>query len=87
MINNLFGTLSPSGSSNYRPPAPFLYEVAGRVKNCHFGDDYYDLNSVLLGLLFAQVIVDLRHLFLDGEHLACDYSRSFEFHGVDVFKG
>ena len=44
-----------------------------------------DLNSVLLGLLFAQVIVDLRHLSLDGEHLACDYSRSFEFHGVDVF--
>ena len=23
---------------NYRPFAPFLYEVASHVKNCHFGD-------------------------------------------------
>ena len=27
-IINLFGILSPWGSSNYRPSAPFLYEVA-----------------------------------------------------------
>ena len=26
---------------NYRPSAPFLYEVASHVKNCHFGDYYY----------------------------------------------
>ena len=38
---NLFGILSPWGSSNYRPSAPFLYEVASHVKNCHFGDYYY----------------------------------------------
>ena len=38
VIQNLFGILSPWGSSNYRPPAPFLYEVASHVKNCHFGD-------------------------------------------------
>ena len=38
-ILNLFGILS--GSSNYRPSAPFLYEVASHVKNCHFGDYYY----------------------------------------------
>ena len=30
--------LSSWGSSNYRPFAPFLYEVASHVKNCHFGD-------------------------------------------------
>ena len=35
------GTLSAWGSSNYRPSAPFLYEVASHVKNCHFGDYYY----------------------------------------------
>ena len=35
-ILNLFGILSPCGSSNYRPSAPFLYEVASHVKNCHF---------------------------------------------------
>ena len=29
------------GSSNYRPSAPFLYEVASHVKNCHFGNYYY----------------------------------------------
>ena len=40
-ILNLFGTLSPWGSGNYRPSAPFLYEVASHVKNCHFGDYYY----------------------------------------------
>ena len=40
-ILNLFGILSPWGSSNYRPFAPFLYEVASHVKNCHFGDSYY----------------------------------------------
>ena len=33
--------LSSWGSSNYRPSAPFLYEVASHVKNCHFGDYYY----------------------------------------------
>ena len=33
---NSFGILSPWGSSNYRPSAPFLYEVASHVKNCHF---------------------------------------------------
>ena len=38
---NLFGMLSSWGSSNYRPSAPFLYEVASHVKNCHFGDYYY----------------------------------------------
>ena len=26
------------GSSNYRPSAPFLYEVASHVKNYHFGN-------------------------------------------------
>ena len=42
-ILNLFGILSPWGSSNYRPSAPFLYdyEVASHVKNCHFGNYYY----------------------------------------------
>ena len=29
------------GSSNHRPSAPFLYEVASYVKNCRFGDYYY----------------------------------------------
>ena len=38
---NLFGMLSPWGSSNYRPSAPFLCEVASHVKNCHFGDYGY----------------------------------------------
>ena len=37
----LFGMLSPWGSGNYRPYAPFLYEVASHVKNCHFGAYYY----------------------------------------------
>ena len=32
------------GSSNYRPSAPFLYEVASHVKNCHFGD-YYKVSN------------------------------------------
>ena len=40
-ILNLFGMLSSWGSSNYRPTAPFLYEVASHDKNCHFGDYYY----------------------------------------------
>ena len=40
-ILNLFGILSPRGSSNYRPSAPFLYEVANHVKNCRLGDYYY----------------------------------------------
>ena len=31
-ILNLFRTLSSWGSSNYRPSAPFLYEVASHVK-------------------------------------------------------
>ena len=30
------GIFSPWGSSNYGPPAPFLYEVASHVKNCRF---------------------------------------------------
>ena len=34
--------LSSWGSSNYRPSAPFLFEVASQFKkNCHFGDYYY----------------------------------------------
>ena len=36
-ILNLFRTLSSCGSSNYRPSAPFLYEVANHIKNCHSG--------------------------------------------------
>ena len=40
-ILNLFRTLSSWGSSNYRPSAPFLYEVASHVKNCHSGHYYY----------------------------------------------
>ena len=40
-IRNLFGMLSSRGSSNYRPSAPFICEVASHVKNCHFGDYYY----------------------------------------------
>ena len=39
-ILNLFRILSAWGSSNYRPYAPFLDEVATHVKNCHFGDYY-----------------------------------------------
>ena len=39
-ILNLFGMLSSWGSSNYRPSASFLFEVASHVKNCHFGDYY-----------------------------------------------
>ena len=37
-ILNLFGMLSSRGSVkiNYRPSAPFLYEVASRVKNAHY---------------------------------------------------
>ena len=38
---NLCRTLSSWGSSNYRPSAPFLYEVASHVKNCHSGHYYY----------------------------------------------
>ena len=40
-ILNLFRTLSSWGSGNYRPSAPFLYEVASHVKNCHSGHYYY----------------------------------------------
>ena len=40
-ILNLFRTLSSWGSSNYRPSAPFLYEVASHVKNFHSGHYYY----------------------------------------------
>ena len=36
-IMNLFRILSSWGSSNHRPAAPFLYEVASHVKDCHFG--------------------------------------------------
>ena len=36
-ILNLFITLSSWGSGNYRPSAPFLYEVASHDKNCHSG--------------------------------------------------
>ena len=39
-ILDLCGLSSPWGSSNYRPSAPFLYEVASHVKNCHFSDYY-----------------------------------------------
>ena len=35
--------------SNYRPSAPFLYEVASHVKNCHFGDYYYYCTSRPVG--------------------------------------
>ena len=35
-ILNLFRTLSSWGSSNYRPSAPFLYEVASHVKKLPF---------------------------------------------------
>ena len=38
IILNIFGILFSWGSSNHRPPAPFLCEVASHVKNCHFGD-------------------------------------------------
>ena len=31
---NLFRTLSSWGSGNYRPSAPFLYEVASQLNNC-----------------------------------------------------
>ena len=40
-ILNLFRTLSSWGCGNYRPSAPFLYEVASHVKNCHSGHYYY----------------------------------------------
>ena len=40
-ILNLFGILSSWGSSNYRPSAPFLYDVASHVINRHFDDYYY----------------------------------------------
>ena len=32
---------TPDWYSNYRPSAPFLYEVASHVKNCHSGHYYY----------------------------------------------
>ena len=48
-ILNLFGILSPWGSSNYRPSAPFLYEVASHVKNCHCGDYYYYIIIIAVG--------------------------------------
>ena len=38
---NLFRKLSSWGSGNYRPSAPFLYDVASHVKNCHSGRYYY----------------------------------------------
>ena len=40
-ILNIFRTFSSWGSSNYRPSAPLLYEVASYVKNCHSGHYYY----------------------------------------------
>ena len=40
-ILNLFRTLSSWGSGNYRPSAPFIYEVASHVKNCYSGHYYY----------------------------------------------
>ena len=38
LFQNLEFIWSIVGSSNYRPSAPFLYEVASHVENCHFGD-------------------------------------------------
>ena len=40
---------------NYRPSAPFLYEVASRVKNCHFGDCYYILLLLWLFWMVAKL--------------------------------
>ena len=51
----LFGTLSPWGSSNYRPSAPFLYEVASHVKKVPF--------RPLLLVLFTMEMFCSQHLF------------------------
>ena len=53
---NLFGMLSSWGSSNYRPSAPFLYEVASHVKNCHFGDYYYYYGRVVKGVCHVDAL-------------------------------
>ena len=45
-ILNLFGILSVITG----PSAPFLYEVASHVKNCHLGDYYYYYYDVVLYL-------------------------------------
>ncbi len=41
VILYLFRTLSSCRSNNYRPSAPFLYEVASHVNNCHSGHYSY----------------------------------------------
>ena len=41
MSNDTNSVILLWGSSNYRPSAPFLYEVASHVKNCDLGDYYY----------------------------------------------
>ena len=46
-ILNLFGILSEY-CSNRRPSAPFLYEVASHVKNCHFADYYIIIIIIII---------------------------------------
>ena len=65
-ILNLFGILSSWGSSNHRRSAPFLYEVASRVKNRHFSDYYYYYYyycfcffSILCRLPYAGLSLDI----------------------------
>ena len=64
-ILNLFRTLSSWGSGNYRPSAPFLYEVASHVKNCHSGHykkkslcPPYQVSLVLLNMLKQNAYVE-----------------------------
>ena len=69
-ILNLFRTLSSWGSGNYRPSAPFLYEVASHVKNCHSGNYYYyyiiispnRLNCRYLQLNWRYLQINCRYL-------------------------
>ena len=42
---------------NYRPPTPFLYEVAGHVENCRFGDCYYSRVDLFISVVVVVVVV------------------------------
>ena len=55
------------GGSNYRPSAPFLYEVASHVKNCHFWQLLLSLLSKTFqtlptGIVHSDIALDVFRL-------------------------
>ena len=96
-------TLSSWGSGNYRPSAPFLYEVASTLNNCHSGHYYYFIiiiqqyhtdrdNRARDRLLHSLTIIvsygnRLLHLYRTDAHWLSDITATYGFDSLGCYTG